>query len=61
MGTNNSGNQFTLPMINQNVGLTIGNNGSTTGTGEWMNGKLDEIRIYNRVLNTEEINYLYQN
>jgi hypothetical protein len=61
MGTNSNGNQFTLPMINQNVGLTIGNNGSTTGTGEWMNGKLDEIRIYNRVLNTAEINYLFQN
>jgi hypothetical protein len=61
MGTNSNGNQFTLPMINQAVGLTIGNNGSTTGTGEWMNGKLDEIRIYNRVLNTEEVNYLFQN
>jgi hypothetical protein len=61
MGTNNSGNQFTLPMINQSVGLTIGSNGSTVGTCEWMKGKLDEIRIYNRVLNTDEINYLFQN
>ena len=61
MGTNSNGNQFTLPMINQAVGLTIGSNGSTVGTCEWMNGKLDEIRIYNRVLNTDEINYLYQN
>ena len=63
MGTNSNGNQFTIPMIDQQAGLTIGSNGitTTTGTGEWMNGKLDEIRIYNRVLNTEEINYLFQN
>lgn len=58
MGTNASGNQFTIPMINQAVGLTIGSNGATTGTCEWMNGKIDEVRIYNRILNIEEINSL---
>jgi hypothetical protein len=63
MGTNNDGAQFTIPMIDQPAGLTIGSNGinTTTGTGEWMNGKLDEIRIYNRLLNRDEINYLFQN
>jgi hypothetical protein len=30
------------------------------GIDAW-GGKLDEIRIYNRILNTEEINYLFQN
>jgi hypothetical protein len=30
------------------------------GSDAW-GGKLDEIRIYNRVLNTVEINYLFQN
>ena len=54
-GCNVFGNQFTIPMINQLAGLKIGSNGEGS---EWMFGKLDEIRIYNRALNSSEVTYL---
>ena len=56
MGFNLYGNQFTIPMINQAIGLTIGSNGDG---GEWFNGKLDDIGIWNRALTQEEITNLY--
>jgi hypothetical protein len=56
MGVNLYGNQFTIPMINQAIGLTIGSNGDG---GEWFNGKLDDIGIWNRALTQEEITNLY--
>ncbi|MFY8213369.1 MAG: LamG-like jellyroll fold domain-containing protein [Flavobacterium sp.] len=56
MGVNLFGNQFTIPMINQAVGLTIGSNGDG---GEWFNGKLDDIGIWNRALTQQEITNLY--
>ena len=54
-GYNIYGNTYSIPMVDQPVGLTIGNNASA---GEWMYGIIDDIRIYNRVLNTNEITYL---
>ena len=56
MGVNLYGNQFTIPMINQAIGLTIGSNGDG---GEWFNGKLDDIGIWNRALTDCEIQNLY--
>ena len=56
MGVNLYGNQFTIPMINQAIGLTIGSNGDG---GEWFNGKLDDIAMWNRALTQEEITNLY--
>ena len=56
MGVNLYGNQFTIPMINQAIGLTIGSNGDG---GEWFNGKLDDIGIWNRALTQQEITNLY--
>ena len=56
MGVNLFGNQFTIPMINQVVGLTIGSNGDG---GEWFNGKLDDIGIWNRALSQQEITNMY--
>jgi len=50
------GDVFTIPMIDQNIGLTIGWNNEA---GQWMSGKLDDIRIYNRTLNVTEIGSLY--
>lgn len=44
--------------INYSNSLNIGK--LPNGNDAW-GGKLDEIRIYNRVLNTAEINYLFQN
>ena len=52
MGVNIFGNQFSIPMINQAIGITIGSNGDN---GEWFNGKLDDIGIWNRALTQEEI------
>ena len=56
MGVNLYGNQFTIPMINQAIGLTIGSNGDGF---EWFNGKLDDIGIWNRALAECEIQNLY--
>jgi hypothetical protein len=56
MGVNLYGNQFTIPMINQAIGLTLGSNGDG---GEWFNGNLDDIGIWNRALTQEEITNLY--
>jgi hypothetical protein len=56
MGVNLYGNQFTIPMINQAIGLTIGSNGDG---GEWFNGKIDDIGIWNRALTPQEITNLY--
>jgi len=50
------GDVFTIPMIDQNIGLTIGWNNEA---GQWMSGKLDDIRIYSRALNVAEIDTLY--
>ncbi len=56
MGVNLYGNQFTIPMINQAIGLAIGSNGDG---GEWFNGKLDDIGIWNRALSEQEITNMY--
>ena len=56
IGFNLFGNQFTIPMINQATGLTIGSNGEN---GEWLKGNLDDIGIWNRALTQEEITGLY--
>ena len=53
-GYNVFGNQFTIPMINQLVSLKIG---GVRGI-QFMSGKLDDIRIYNRALAQSEITYL---
>jgi prefoldin subunit 5 len=53
-GTNIYGNTYNISMVDQPVGLTIG----SANPGEWMNGKIDDIRIYNRALSQTEISYL---
>lgn len=53
------GNYFTMPMVNQLVGLTIGWNNDVANPHEYMWGKLDDIRIYNRALSESEIRQLY--
>ena len=44
-------------------GLQLGNSivqiGSWTGNQQYFNGKIDEVRIYNRALSAEEIQRLY--
>lgn len=56
-GFNVFGNTFTIPMIDQNTGVTIGYNND--GGGEWMKGILDDLRIYNRALSDQEVTSLY--
>ncbi|MBV6510726.1 MAG: hypothetical protein FMNOHCHN_00203 [Ignavibacteriaceae bacterium] len=56
-GFNAMGNTFTVPMIDPNVGVTIGWNNEG---GEWMKGILDDIRIYNRALSDQEVSTLYE-
>lgn len=51
------GNVFSIPMIDQTVGLTIGD--CNCGLNEFMNGKLDDIGIWNRALTQQEITSLY--
>ena len=51
-----TGNVFTIPVIDQSVGLTIGACNSPT---EYFWGKLDDIGIWNRALTTTEISALY--
>ncbi len=52
---------FPGSLINTNGPLVFGVNGGTIGTGQdYLKGKLDDIRIYNRVLNAAEINSLYK-
>lgn len=53
------GNYFSIPIINQPVGLTIGWNNDNGNPNEYMWGKLDDIRIYNRALLETEILQLY--
>jgi hypothetical protein len=50
----------TMPSFNQ--GLEIGRYAGGQGTGanqNYFNGKIDDVRIYNRTLNTTEVNSLY--
>jgi hypothetical protein len=56
-GFTSLGNVFTIPMIDQTVGLTIGD--CNCGLNEFMNGKLDDIGIWNRALSQQEITNLY--
>lgn len=49
-----------VPVTNITYANTL-NIGKLPGGSDAWGGKLDEIRIYNRVLNTAEISYLYQN
>jgi|688.fasta_scaffold233423_2 hypothetical protein len=50
-----------VPVNNINYANTLNIGKLPIGSeGNW-GGKLDEIRIYNRLLNTAEINYLFQN
>jgi serine protease inhibitor len=51
------GNTFTIPMIDQSVGLTFGDNND--GGSEHFKGKIDDITIYNRALSPTEILILY--
>jgi hypothetical protein len=51
------GNSFSIPMINQPVGITIGD--CNCGGSEHMNGLIDDIAIYNRALTSQEIQNLY--
>jgi hypothetical protein len=54
------GEQQGVPVTNITYANTL-NIGKLPGGSDAWGGKLDEIRIYNRVLNTAEISYLYQN
>ena len=49
-----------VPVTNITYANTLNIGKLPNGSDAW-GGKLDEIRIYNRVLNTAEINYLFQN
>jgi hypothetical protein len=51
------GNSFSIPMINQPVGITIGD--CNCGGSEHMNGLIDDVALYNRALNEQEIQNLY--
>jgi hypothetical protein len=51
-----TGNVFTIPVIDQSVGLTIGACNSPT---EYFWGKLDDIGIWNRALDSCEVKDLY--
>jgi hypothetical protein len=51
------GNTYSIPSVNQLAGVTIGD--CNCGGSEHMNGKLDDIAIYNRALTPTEITALY--
>jgi hypothetical protein len=45
-----------------NAGLCIGHKGETSVPGEdpdWFQGKIDELRFYNRALSADEIKTIY--
>ncbi len=52
-------NSYNSPSITHSSNLVIGKN-SWSNSG-YVNGFIDEVRIYNRVLSVEEIKTLYQN
>ena len=53
---------FSIIPVNQVCPLLFGKNTLADNTNsEQFKGDLDDIRIWNRALNAEEINYLYQN
>lgn len=57
--TASHGDQFSISMINQATGLSIGRTFDwASSVTEHMQGKIDEIRIYNRGLTQSEITYL---
>ena len=49
-----------VPVTNITYANTLNIGRLPNGNDAW-GGKLDDIRIYDRVLNAAEINYLYQN
>ena len=61
-GVLNHTQSFSLIPVNQVCPLLFGKNTLADNTNsEQFKGDLDDIRIWNRALNAEEINYLYQN
>ena len=53
-GTSCFGSDFTLPSVDVGAPLTIG-----SFEGDWYNGALDDVRIYNRALSGTEVKALY--
>ena len=53
-GTSCFGSDFTLPSVDVGAPLTIG-----SFEGDWYNGALDDVRIYNRALSDTEVKSLY--
>lgn len=56
MGYNQYGHIFNNPIVNQDIGVIFG---KTHQNGDIMKGKIDDIGIWNRALNQQEITDLY--